>query len=237
MAGVTSASRPRLTRARAVAEAIALADEAGLEALSMRSLAERLGVVPMALYKHVRNKEDLLDAMTDAVIVEIEHPTEEGGDWKGRARALVLAARRVMLRHRWAWEAIETRTMPSPAALDHMEAMLRVLRDGGLSVDLAHHLMHALGSRLWGFSQEVFASPTPPDDPEAVAEAAAMLAQRWPTVLESAASARHDDGTTVGPGCDDEVEFEFALDLILDGAERRHLDGWTPPYGPAPGPR
>jgi AcrR family transcriptional regulator len=222
--------RPRtpLSRERVVAEAITLADHDGFDGLSMRTLAERLGVVPMALYKHVRNKDELLDAMVDAAILEITPRVDPRAPWKAVARDRILAARAVMLRHPWAWFAIETREAPSPIALDHMEAMIATLRGGGLSVDLTHHVMHALGSRLWGFSQEVYASPPPPTTADARAAAAALLAERWPYVLESAASARHKKGSIVGPGCDDAAEFEFGLDLILDGAERLHGQGWRP---------
>lgn len=221
------AARTPLNRARVVAEALAAADEAGLESLSMRSLADRLGVVPMALYKHVSNKEELLDAMVDAVIREIQ-PRDVADDWKEAAREQVMAARRTMLQHPWAWRAIETREAPSPAALDRMEAMIGTLRSGGLSAPLVHHVMHTLGSRLWGFSQEVFATGPQPTDPQAAQEAMEMMAARWPSVLESAMSTLHQQDTAVGPGCDDETEFTFALDLILDAAERLHTQGWTP---------
>ena len=206
-----------LSRARVVAEAIALADADGLDAVSMRSLSERLGVVPMALYKHVRNKDELVTEMVDEVVREIA-PSRTSGQWKADARALLAAARAIQHSHPWAWAAIATRGSPTPAALDHMEAMIATLR-GGLSAPLAHQVMHALGSRLWGFSQEVFSS-APPSDPDVAAAAAAMLAQHWPFVLESAMSATHGPDGIVGPGCDDEAEFFFAVDLILDGAER-----------------
>lgn len=210
--------RQPLSPARIVASAITLADASGLDAVSMRTLADGLGVVPMAIYKHVANKDALVSAMVDDVIAQMRMPDRPGEDWKADARALLMAARAVQHRHPWAWAAIETRGAPTPAALDHMEAMIATLRRG-LDAPLAHQVMHALGSRLWGFSQEVFSSP-PPADPAVAAAAAAMLAQRWPHVLESAMSARHDPSGVVGPGCDDEAEFEFAIDLILDGAER-----------------
>lgn len=225
---VESPRRAALTLDRILATAIALADETGYDALSMRPLAERLDVVPMALYKHVRNRDELVDRMVAAVLASISPDVEPGTHWKAAARRRVLAARGVMLRHPWMWRAIETRTSPSPVVLDQQEAMIRTLREGGLSVALVHHAMHALGSRLWGFTQEVYASAPPPTGPQALAAAAAMLAQRWPYVLESAASVMHDSDSIVGPGCDDETEFEFALDLILDGIERLHETGWSP---------
>ncbi|WNM28165.1 TetR family transcriptional regulator [Demequina capsici] len=223
----TSAPRSPLSRVRVIAEALTLADQAGLDGLSMRALAERLGVVPMALYKHVSNKEELLDALVDAVIAEVAPGTVDGG-WKAQAREQLLAARRTMLRHPWAWRAIETREAPSPAALDRMEVMIATLRAGGLSAPLVHHVMHALGSRLWGFSQEVFATGPQPTDPGIAAQAMEMMAARWPRVLESAMSTLHQQGSAVGPGCDDETEYLFAIDLILDGAERLHDAGWSP---------
>lgn len=206
-----------LNREALVRAAIGFADSDGLAAVSMRSLADRLGVVPMALYKHVRNKDELVGLMVDAVIAGIDVPAPTG-TWKADARALLQAARTTQHQHPWAWSAIESRGAPSPAALDHMEAMISRLRQG-LSAPLTHQVMHALGSRLWGFSQEVFSSP-PPQDPEVAAAAAATLAARWPFVLESAMSATHGTDGIVGPGCDDEAEFFFAVDLILDGAER-----------------
>jgi AcrR family transcriptional regulator len=229
------APRAPLNRTRVREAAIALADEIGYDALSMRLLADRLGVVPMALYKHVRNRDELVDGMVDELLGRIGAavPERDGladaARWGDRVRARILAARAVMQRHGWAWRAIETRAAPSPAALDHQEALLRDLRAGGLSVGLSHHVMHALGSRIWGFSQEVYPSAPPPEDPALRAEAAALLAQRWPTILESALYAVHDVGTVVGPGCDDETEFRFALDLLLDGAERLRAAGWTGP--------
>ena len=104
--------------------------------------------------------------------------------------------------------------------------MIRTLREGGLTATLVHQFMHALGSRLWGFSQEVYAAEAPPEDPEALAAAAAMMVQRWPYIVESATAVTHDSDSVVGPGCDDEAEFRFALDLLLDGAERLHEQGW-----------
>ena len=189
----------------------------------------------MAQCKLVRNTDELLDAMVDGVVESIGDPPAHG-DWKARARALIREARATMLLHAWAWRAHETRETPSPAVLDHMERMIRVLRDGGLSVDLTHHLMDALGSRLWGFTQEVFASPSPPaQGPDA--DTLALMAHRWPGVLESAASARHDDGTNVGPGCDAEAELLFAVDLLLEGMEALAKHGWAPHVAPLAPPR
>lgn len=208
-----------------VAAAVRLADAQGIEAVSMRALAASFDVVPMALYRHVASKERLLDAMLEAVIREIPAPAP-GGEWHERARGLIVAARHAMARHPWAWRVMEHATTPVPAVLDHQEAMLAVLREGGLSVGLAHHLMHALGSRLWGFTTEVYASAGPPADPAARAALVAAMVARWPRIVESARYSRHDADSVVGQGCDDEAEFLFAVDLILDGARRLHREGW-----------
>lgn len=212
----------RLNRERVLRAAVALADESGIESLSMRRLAQELGVVPMALYKHVANKEQLLDGMVDAVVGEIDPPTP-GSDWRGVVRQRILSARRILLRHRWAYRVIESRTGPTPAVLEYLDSMIGVFRDGGLSVDLTHHVMHAMGSRLLGFSQELFdtSGGAEPPDP--------ALAERYPRIAELAAAAAHDGDSVVGGGCDDQFEFEFALDLLLDGFERLRAQGWSPP--------
>lgn len=218
--------RTPLSRERVLRAAVALADDVGIEALSMRNLAERLGVVPMALYKHVANKEELLDGMVEVIVGEIEPPAE-GADWKDAVRQRILSARRSLLRHRWASQVIESRTHASPVVLDHMEGLIATFRAGGFSVDLTHHVMHALGTRMWGFTQEVFPTPAPPADPDARAAMFAQFTERYPRIIEMATAAAHDEGSTVGAGCDDQFEFEFALDLLLDGFERLHEQGWS----------
>ncbi|WP_327304897.1 TetR/AcrR family transcriptional regulator C-terminal domain-containing protein [Streptomyces sp. NBC_01298] len=211
-----------LNRDRVLRAAVALADATGIDALSMRRLAQELDVVPMALYKHVANKEELLDGMADAVVGEIDPPAA-GPDWRPVVRGRILSARRVLLRHPWAARVIESRTGPTPAVLAYLDSMAGLFRAGGLSADLTHHVMHAMGSRLLGFSQELFdtSGPSGPPDP--------ALAARFPHIAELAATAAHDDGSTVGGGCDDQFEFEFALDLLLDGFENLRRRGWSSP--------
>jgi AcrR family transcriptional regulator len=224
----TSASRRTpLSRDRVLGVGVALADEEGLDALSMRHLAQRLGVVPMALYKHVANKEELLDGMVDVVLSEIEPPLEDV-DWRTAVRHRVLSARRALLRHPWARPVIETRTGASAVVLDHINSLVAMFRAGGFSAVLTHHVMHALGSRMWGFTQEVFPGAPPPEDPQLRATMFHQLATRWPHVAAIAAASSHDDGSVVGQGCDDQFEFEFTLDLMLDGFERLRHQGWTP---------
>lgn len=213
--------RTPLSRDRVLRAAVALADDSGVDSLSMRKLAQELGVVPMALYKHVANKDELLDGVVDVVVGEIG-PPETGVDWKSAVRQRILSARQTLLRHPWASRVMESRSTPTPAVLAYMDSMIGMFRAGGFSVDLTHHVMHALGSRMFGFTQELFDST--PAAPDAVLAQPAVV---YPNIVEIATRADHDDESIVGPGCDDQFEFEFALDLLLDGFERLHERGWT----------
>lgn len=228
-----TAERVRLNRGRVLLAAVGLADVIGIDALSMRRLAQELHVVPMALYKHVSDKEDLLDGMVEVIIGEID-PPETNADWKSAIRNRVLSARRALQRHAWARPAIETRTKPTTAVLDYQESFAGLFLAGGFSPDLAHHAMHALGGRMWGFTQELFdgsaartgeAAPEP--HPEAQAEMFAQMAQRYPNIVTIATATPHDPDSVVGHGCDDQFEFEFALDVLLEGFDRLHREGWT----------
>jgi AcrR family transcriptional regulator len=214
-AGTTEERRIPLTRERVLRAAIDLADSGGIESLSMRRLGQELDVEAMALYRHVRDKADLLDGVVDLVVGEIERPTA-GGDWKSALRAQAMAARAVMLHHPWARRALEDTGTTGPASLAYIESLLATLRGGGFSLDLAHHALHALGSRVFGFSQDLFeeGDEPAPDDPIM----AGALAARFPRITEMAQAASHEG---VLGRCDDDVEFAFGLDLILDGLEAR----------------
>jgi len=215
-----------LSRERVLHAAVSLADEAGIESLSMRKLSQELGVVPMALYKHVSNKDELLDGMVDVVVGEIQPPTS-GTDWKSAVRQRILSARQALLRHPWASQVIESRTTPTPAVLEYMDSMIGMFRVGGFSVDLTHHVMHAMGSRMLGFTQELF-NDSQRVDPQQQAVDFSAMALKYPYVTEIAMAAAHVEESVVGTGCDDQFEFEFALDLLLDGFERLRQQGWTP---------
>jgi AcrR family transcriptional regulator len=225
----TAEPRIPLSRERVLQAAVKIADEEGIESLTMRHLAEELGVEAMSLYYHVVNKEAILDGVVEAIVEEIEEaaggfevPTEVH-DWKTAVRARILLARQVMLRHPWAPGVIETRTNQSLAAVRYFEGLLGLLREGGFTYDLAHHAMHALGSRALGFAQELF---EPDDTNERDEGAAAMLgemADQFPYIVAMLGEIAHDDPDSTLGWCDDQVEFEFSLDLILDGLEN-HLD-------------
>jgi AcrR family transcriptional regulator len=215
---VEAPRRAPLSRDRVLRAAVALADKAGIDSLSMRRLAEELGVVPMALYKHVANKEELLDGMIDAVVGEIDPPVA-GASWKSAVRQRILSARRALLRHPWASRVMESKNNPTPVVLAYMDSMIGLFRAGGFSVNLTHHVMHTIGSRVLGFTQELF-NDSSTVDPEVAAVMMRELGPKFPNVLAIATAASHEEASVVGPGCDDQFEFEFALDLLLDGFER-----------------
>jgi AcrR family transcriptional regulator len=222
-----SSDLPRLplSRERVLRAAVALADEAGIESVTMRRLAEVLGAEAMSLYYHVSNKEDVLDGMVDVVLTEINYAVDQFNspaspdDWKRSMRQRILAARQVLLRHRWAPVVIEARSNASPAVLRYFDRLLGLMRDGGFSYDRAHHALHALGSRALGFSQELFDPGGGPIDESASAALEAMSDQ-LPNLVSMLREIAHDDPESTLGWCDDQTEFEFGLDLILDGLDR-----------------
>lgn len=212
----TQDGRTPLNRARVLEAAVDLADRDGIESVSMRRLGQELGIEAMSLYTHVRGKDDLLDGMVEVVVARI--PLEpDGSDWQTSLRQTIFGARAVLLRHPWAPRIIETRDVPGPAMLRYMDAVTGILRDGGFSIELTHHALHVLGSRILGFSQDLF-NDSEELDPAAAATFAAELAGVFPHIGEIALAASHDGGLG---GCDDDVEFAFGLDVILEGLERR----------------
>ena len=210
--------RTPLNRERVLAAAVELADREGVEGLSMRRLAAELGVVPMALYKHVANKDELLDGMIDVVVTEIDPPRTDT-DWKTAVRERILSARRMLLRHPWASRVMESRTRPTMTVMAYMDSMIGMFIAGGFSIDLIHHVMHAMGSRLMGFTQEMFNDQSDEEQPFQP-EMLEQLKTMFPSIYELYLTVNHEDESIVGAGCDDQSEFEFALDLMLDGIER-----------------
>lgn len=221
----------RLSRDGIVTAAVALADRDGLDGLSMRRLAQELGVDAMSIYYHLNDKNALLGAMIDAVVAEIDpgpEPLPGAVPWTVELRAVVMAARRAMLGHPWAARVLEGRPTPTPAVLRHIERVLAVLRRGGCSVDLSHHALHLLGSRILGFSQDLFDdSPDTRAAPDVLAAQFRVWAETHPHVAELAMAVSHEGALG---GCDDDAEFDFALDVVLEGLERRRRLG-----GPATG--
>lgn len=216
-------TRTPLSRERVLRGAIELADRDGLDAVSMRKLGQELGVEAMSLYNHVSNKEDLLDGMVDTIVGEIEL-VEPGDDWKTTITEQMMNARAVMKRHPWAIQVFESQVDISPALLGYFDRFLGLFRASGFSLGLIHHGLHSLGSRMLGFTQELF------DDSgggeERTEEEKAMMMQQlaaaFPNIGAMMAEITHDEDSILGSGCDDDVEFRFSVELILDGLERLH---------------
>ena len=217
--GEGATKRVPLSRERLLRSAIAIADERGNAALTMRSLAQELGVKPMSLYHHVANKEEILDGMVDAIVREIPL-VPAGSDWRTRLRTQILAARAVMSRHRWAPAVIETRKVMSAPMMRYFDTLGGIFLDNGFSVDLLHHGMHLLGSRALGFTQELYDDSAMDESPEVMAVMMQQLQAEFPNISRIVEEISHDDDSIIGKGCDDDVEFVFSIDLILDGLER-----------------
>jgi AcrR family transcriptional regulator len=226
---VPRTKRPPLSRDRVLAAAVALADAEGLSAVTMRRLAASLGVEAMSLYHHLPGKDGLLDGLVETVVADVGDAVAEVDDdagpeeWQEVLRNRFLAARAVMLRHPWAPGLIGSRTSIPAGLYTYYEAILATLVRAGFTYHLAHRALHAFGSMPLGFVQELFA-PAPAgldvDSTEATAQLA-DLADVLPHVAAMVASEIHDAGDDTLGWCDSQAEFEFTLDLLLDGLGRR----------------
>jgi AcrR family transcriptional regulator len=208
--------RRRLTRELVLRAAITHADAGGLEALTMRQLAEDLEVAPMALYRHVANKDDLIDAMVDVVFSEIGLPSG-GADWKTAMRQRAISLRDVLLRHRWAIGLMESRKRPGPATLRHHDAVLGKLRAAGFDIVMAAHAYSLLDSYIYGFALTKMSLPF--DSSEAIGEVAQDMLEPFP-VNEYPNLVEILTEHVMKPGYDYGDEFEYGLDVILAGLER-----------------
>jgi AcrR family transcriptional regulator len=205
-----------LNRERVFQAAVALADERGLESVTMRALGEGLGVEAMSLYHHVANKGELLDGMVEVVFSEIELPTTDV-DWKTAMRRRAISTREALARHRWAVGLLGSSRSPGPASLRLVNAVLGCLRAAGFSVENAAHAYSALDAYIYGFALQEKTMPV--DTPEQLAEAAENVrrqfsADEYPHIAETISE------HITKSGYDFADEFEFGLDLILDGLER-----------------
>jgi AcrR family transcriptional regulator len=209
-------AREALTRERALATAMALADAGGLEELTMRRLAEALGVEAMSLYHHVPNKDAILDGMVDLVFAEIELPRVELG-WRTAIGRRMASVREVLVRHRWALRVLESRTSPGAVTLAHHDAVIGCLRAGGFSVPLTAHAYAVLDSYVFGFVHTELSLPfQTPEETHAVAGAIfdGVPPGAYPHLVEL--TKEH----VLKPGYAYANEFDFGLELILDGLER-----------------
>ena len=211
------AGRTGLSRERVLRGALDLADRGGIAALTIRSLADELGVKPMSVYYYVANKEAILDGLVDLVFEEIDLPTV-GGDWRAELRRRAHSARQVLRRHRWAIQLLESRTSPGPATLRHHDAVLGTLRAAGFSLEATAHAYAVLDAYVYGYAVQEASLPF--EGPEGVNDVAGpivelMAAGDFPHLTEMTA------GYYLQPGYDFADEFDFGLDLILDGLERK----------------
>lgn len=210
------AQREPVTRERALQVACQLADEGGLETLTMRRLAEALGVEAMSLYHHFPNKDAILDGMVDLIFEEISLPATLL-DWRASMRQRATSVRKVLLRHRWALRVMETRATPGHATLAHHDAVLGCLRAGGLSLQLTAHAYAALDSYIYGFIHTELSLPF--QTSEETSEVATAIFERMPEGLYphlTELTLKH----VLRPGYAYGNEFEYGLELILDGLER-----------------
>ncbi len=211
----TTSPKQRLTAERVLDGAMALADEIGIDAFTIRKLADALDTKPMTIYHHVPGKEAILDGMVDRVFAEIDRPDMDLG-WKPAMRARCRSAREVLARHPWAAPLMESRTTPGPETLGHHDAVLGCLRRGGLSLAMTAHAYALLDAYVYGFAlQEASLPATGGDD---MAELAGSIIEPMP---EGAYPhlAEFTAGHVLQPGYDFRAEFDFGLDLILDALD------------------
>ena len=204
-------ARQRLTLDAVLGEALAIADRDGLDALTMRTLAEALGVQAMSLYHHVANKDALLDALVERVFAEVVVPEPAGRAWRAPIRTRMVSLHDALGRHPWAMPVLESRTSPGPVSLQHHDALLAVLRAGGFSIPNALLAFAVLDAYVFGFVVQEQALPFA-DDPAADADVVAGFAA-MATHLPNLAEAIVHVG---GPGWRFSDQFEPGLDLVLD---------------------
>jgi len=229
--------RVPLSRERVLRTAMTLADQGGIESLSMRKLGQELGVEAMALYYHFASKDEIVDGIVDLVFSEIDLPAA-GADWKGTMRQRAISVRDALSRHRWAIGLMESRRNPGPANLRHHDAVIGSLRAGGFDIGSVAHAYALLDAYIYGFALTKMNLPF--DTPEEVGEVAQGMLEpfplnEFPHLLEMLTD------HVMTPGYDFADEFEYGLDLILDGLERvreraiRGPDGERLPrrHGPA----
>jgi AcrR family transcriptional regulator len=208
--------RSRLNRDLVLRAAVALADSGGLESLTMRRLGQDLGVEAMSLYKHVANKSDLLDGMVDLVFAEIELPAP-GSPWRAAMRGRAVSARAALVRHPWATPLMQSRTAPGPATLHHHDTVIGTLRGAGFSVELTAHAFSAMDAYVYGFALQQRSLPF--DTLEEAQEVGRQMFARMPP-----GAYPHLTELTVQhilqPGYDYGDEFEYGLDVLLDGLDR-----------------
>jgi AcrR family transcriptional regulator len=196
--------------------AVAVADAGGIGSLTIRSLAQKLGVKPMSVYYYVANKDEILDGIVDVVFSEIELPSAEG-EWQSEMRRRAISVLRVLRRHPWAIGLMESRANPGPATLRHHDSIIGTLRGAGFSVEMTAHAYALLDSYVYGFALQEASLPF--RGPETVSDVAEPFMRRfsaddYPHLVEMATE------FVLQPGYDFGNEFEFGLNVILDALTR-----------------
>ncbi|KAA8883028.1 TetR/AcrR family transcriptional regulator [Nocardia colli] len=207
-----------LNRERVLDAAIRVADRGGVEAITMRRVAQELGVEAMSLYHHVPNKDAILDGVVDVVFAAIDLPTPPAPDWRAAIRTRACSARKVLSQHRWALGLMDSRRNPGPATLRHHNAVLGVLREAGFTLPAAAHAISLIDSYIGGYVLQEASLPmtTPTDVEEVAAEILEHLPpEQFPYLREMITD------HALQPGYDHTAEFDYGLDLILDALEAR----------------
>ncbi|HEY6960192.1 MAG TPA: TetR/AcrR family transcriptional regulator [Candidatus Limnocylindria bacterium] len=199
-------TREPLDRHRVAHAALKIADREGLGAVTMRRVGDELGVEAMSLYHHFRGKEELVAAMSDLLIDEIDVPPPTD-DWKADIRARALAARAMRRRHPWAPALLGAGPRVGAALFRYLDGIVAILRGAGFSRQLTHHAMHVLDSRLLGFTRDLL---DPAEMSLRMPKSETVVPFELPAMAEAFVGVKHDE----------EREFAFALDLILHGLER-----------------
>ncbi|MEU4576547.1 TetR/AcrR family transcriptional regulator [Nonomuraea sp. ATR24] len=212
-----SPPRQPLSRQLVLEAAIRVADRGGAEAITMRRVAQELGVEAMSLYHHVPNKDAILDGVVDAVFAAIELPRPGDGDWRAAIRARARSARAVLSRHSWALGLIDSRRSPGPATLRHHDAVLGVLREAGFSLPMAAHAVSLVDSYVGGFVLQE--ANLPLSTPAEMEDVAGDILEHLPDGLPYLREMITDHA--LRPGYDYAEEFGYGLDLILDALEAR----------------
>ncbi len=205
--------RTRLSRERVLGAAVTVADAGGAGSLTIRSIAQELGVKPMSVYYHVANKDEILDGIVDFVFSQIELPSTTG-DWRAEIERRAVSARQVLRKHSWAIALMESRTTPGPATLRHHDSVIATLRAAGFSRAMTAHAYALLDAYIYGFAVQEASLPF--EGPESVGSVAepimeAFAAGDHPHMVEMATE------YYLQPGYDFGDEFAFGLGLILDG--------------------
>ncbi|HEX7263117.1 MAG TPA: TetR/AcrR family transcriptional regulator C-terminal domain-containing protein [Candidatus Dormibacteraeota bacterium] len=232
MTSARTDSRPRtrapLNRERVLRAALALADSGGIEELSMRKLGQELQVEAMSLYNHVANKDEILDGIVDLVFSEIALPSGTG-DWKTSMRRRAISAHEALLRHPWAPSLMQSRTRPGPATMKHHDSVLGSLRKAGFTLVLAAHAVSVIDGYVYGFALQQINIPLQSREQVAVVgeNILRQLGGAYPYLAEMITD------HAMKPGYDYAEEFEFGLDLILDGLDRLRTVSGPPEPGTA----